>query len=99
MCTGLTPGTMCKTKMAREEAFGSTLSNVCERLRIDKKKTVFVYAGRLVHDGATPRKLGMDSDSGEMVQVFAVPQKWWIFKQRRAGAQGFANISQKHRCK
>ena len=72
----------------REKKHLLTLSNVCERLRIDKKKTVFVYAGRLVHDGATPRKLGMDSDSGEMVQVFAVPQKWWIFKQREQARKG-----------
>jgi uncharacterized membrane protein YgcG len=88
VCTGLAPGTMCKMRMAREAPFAPTLVQACERLRIDKKKTVFVYAGRLVQDGVTPRKLGMDSDSGGAVQVFAVPHKWWIYKQREQARKG-----------
>ena len=88
MCTGLAPGTMCRMRMARGAPFAPTLAHACERLKIDKKKTVFVYAGRLLQDNATPRKMGMDSDSGGAVQVFAVPHKWWIYKQREQARKG-----------
>ena len=77
----------CRMKASRDAPISEVLDRACLKLKVNRKNTTFVYFGRLLDCTATPGKIGMDS-AARPVQIFAVPKKWWIYKQREQARKG-----------
>ena len=77
----------CRMKASRDAPISDVLDKACSKLKVQRKNTTFVYFGRPLDSSATPGKIGMDS-SACPIQIFAVPKKWWIFKQREQARKG-----------
>ena len=77
----------CKMRANRNEPLSDVLDKVCGKLKMKRKTTTFVYFGKPLDTSASPERIGMDS-TARPVRVFAVPKKWWIFKQREQARKG-----------
>ena len=78
---------ICKLKAPRNATLSSVLDRASSKLKATRKNTTYVYNGRPLDPSSTPDKLSMDS-SVQPIHIFAVPKKWWIFKQREQARKG-----------
>lgn len=81
-------------KIKSETRIEDMIARACEKLRVNRKKVVFVYGGKLIKEKATPKSLGMSTKN--IVDVFALPKTWWQFKQREAARRGLLTSAKSH---